>query len=131
MQFSFEQMLFHFAPLLRSESSYRPVKVAFDTNQLNLYSFSSYCGLQAYLLLFRCITSICCAFILLNSVLFVLQVAHISHPSCCYPDRWMANVFPSLCQVLVLTLSPATWYYFIVNFHIVLIISLSLMLLPI
>lgn len=39
LHFSFEQLHFHFAPLLRSESSHSPVKVVFDTNQLQLYTF--------------------------------------------------------------------------------------------
>lgn len=39
------------------------------------------------------LSALCCAFILL-SVLLVLQVAHISPPSCCSPDRLMANIFP-------------------------------------
>lgn len=39
LHFSFEQLLFHFAPLLGPESSHSPVKAVFDTNQLQLYTF--------------------------------------------------------------------------------------------
>lgn len=53
--------------------------------------FLSYCGLQTSLPLQP--PSLLSAFTLL-SVLLVLQVAHISPPSCCSPDRLMANIFP-------------------------------------
>lgn len=39
LHFSFEQLVFHFAPLLRPKSSHSPEKVVFDTNQLQLYTF--------------------------------------------------------------------------------------------